>query len=183
MELWERQPREPRQAFAKFCAYRDLGPNRSLAKTAKALGDASVTVRQLETLSARWRWVARAEAWDAMVDAERRRANVQEIVEMDKRQAALASGFQAKLIESLQNTNWANVSVAEQARMLDVASRLERLARGADTVRHGGKIEVEKAKLTPAERRAAMIAELKRLGHTEESAKETLEAMLGNGAA
>ena len=37
-ELWERLPQESMKAYAAFCAYRDLGPDRSMAKAGEVLG-------------------------------------------------------------------------------------------------------------------------------------------------
>lgn len=53
-EIWERQPRESSKAYAAFCVYRDLGPERSLEKvrqnldkprSRKWLGDWSVKAK------------------------------------------------------------------------------------------------------------------------------------------
>ncbi len=63
-ELWARQSSERSKAFSLFCMYRDMGPERSLDKLRKSMGEASVSQRNLELYSARYNWVKRAQAYD-----------------------------------------------------------------------------------------------------------------------
>ena len=64
---WDRQPPgETELMHARFRAYRDLGPDRTLADTAAALAAAGdpVTMARLTYLHGRHRWQARATAYD-----------------------------------------------------------------------------------------------------------------------
>lgn len=63
-ELWARQNSERSKAFSLFCMYRDMGPERSLDKLRKSMGEATVSQRNLELYSARYNWVKRAQAYD-----------------------------------------------------------------------------------------------------------------------
>lgn len=60
---WKRQPGESSKAHAAFCAYVQLGPDRSLTKLAKLLGRGE-GASWLKEWSGRHRWVLRAAAWD-----------------------------------------------------------------------------------------------------------------------
>lgn len=93
VQLWERQRGENSKAFSNFALYRDLGAGRSLARLADS-GAASVSLRRLEACSARWNWVARAEAYDDELDTRRRRTNETKRDEMNERQAKLGLLFQ-----------------------------------------------------------------------------------------
>ena len=107
---WERGDGEPGKAYAAFCLYRDLGPGvRSLQRITAALRAARLkggqtrvqggelqagAVRrvstQVEDWSSKWRWVARARAWDAEADRKKREAMFAEIEAMGRRQATQA---------------------------------------------------------------------------------------------
>src|SRR5216684_2052292 len=89
---WEQQPGESSRAFGAFCAYRDLGPRRSLRAAAAAFyGRTSAAVeRQFDKWSGAFGWVERASAWDRHLDAEARRAQEEarrEMVERHVREA------------------------------------------------------------------------------------------------
>lgn len=70
---WEQRDNEPADAYARFGIYLELGPRRSLAEAAKPCG---VSRARLKQLSARWRWAARAVAWDRQQALERRGAEL-----------------------------------------------------------------------------------------------------------
>lgn len=75
---FEMQPNETSKSFARFCAYRDMHPNRrSLAKVAEQFG---VSLRLVEQQSVAHQWRERCRQWDAHQDAERRKR----IAERDK---------------------------------------------------------------------------------------------------
>lgn len=67
--IWERMPDEPDRWYARFEVYRLLGPNRSLLGTyrlvTQLLGRAGQAPGHAWHQAAqRWRWQARAQAWD-----------------------------------------------------------------------------------------------------------------------
>jgi len=143
--LWERMPGESAKAFGKFCAYRDLGPGRSLARLRQQHGNEKGWSRAgLEALSQRWRWVARAEAWDEEQDRLRRQAQSEAIREMAERQARdgldmqkLARTAMRKWLkedpESGQLTLATTLRPAEAARLYELGFDVERVARGEPT--------------------------------------------------
>lgn len=76
--LWEKQFGESKQSFAAFSIYRDLGLKRTLDDAFRSRPGAGPDPKkapgQWGIWSMRWQWVARAEAWDAHIDAEQRSA-------------------------------------------------------------------------------------------------------------
>ncbi len=128
---WERQPGETTKAFEAFCIYRDLGVDRSLAKVAEQL-------KKSGTLMGRWSgtydWVNRAAAWDNEQDRIERetaeKERIKAIKSMRKRHAGLASAMLVKAATALQQLQPDEITPNEISRMVDVASKLERISRG-----------------------------------------------------
>lgn len=70
---FERQEGESSKAYRAFGVFRDLGPDRSLAKTAELVYGSTANVRQLSRWSARFSWRERAQSyddWTAMIAHE-----------------------------------------------------------------------------------------------------------------
>ena len=124
---WELMEGETAKPFEAFCIYRDMGTQRSVRKVAEKLSKS-------DTLIARWSttydWVKRATAWDAEQDRIARQAQVDEIVKMRKRHAKLACDMLAKAAAALEVLPPGEVKAGDVSRMVDVASKLERLSRG-----------------------------------------------------
>lgn len=72
LKPWEQAAGETPKAYDAFCAYRDLGPGRSLAKTAQKLGRPSGYTRQLETWCSANRWVSRSADYDRYLEGQKR---------------------------------------------------------------------------------------------------------------
>ena len=126
-ELWERQPGETARAFEAFCVYRDMGASRSHRKTGQKLGKNCTTIGEW---SSKYEWVKRVAAWDAEQDRIARQKQLQDIKKMRKRHAALASTMLIKAATALQTLKDEEISASEISRMVDVASKLERISRG-----------------------------------------------------
>lgn len=131
-ELWERQPGESSKAYAAFCVYRDLGPERSLEKARKNLGKTRVR-RCLEEWSAKYNWVVRAQAYDDYIERKKREEKERAILEMAERHAKIAVAFQQKVVERLRGLDPDQLSPSDLAKWLDVATKLERMSRGEPT--------------------------------------------------
>lgn len=71
MLAWERQPDESARAYEAFCLYRDMGPDRSLAKVGEMVGKSKA---QMEKWSRRHGWVDRVRALEARDEMLRREA-------------------------------------------------------------------------------------------------------------
>ena len=128
---WERRQDEGTKPYQAFCIYRDLGTERSLAKVAK-------TLQKSDTLMGRWSrtydWVERAAKWDDEQERIERIAaqkeQAREIREMRKRHADLAKVMLIKSAKALARIPDDEIKPADISRMVDVASKLERISRG-----------------------------------------------------
>lgn len=140
---WERQPDETPKPFEAFCIYRDLGTNRSIAQVAAKL---SKSEQLMKRWSAANNWVERAAAWDDEQERIERevaeKERVKQIKAMRKRHASIATAMLIKASQALQELPADEVKASDISRMVDVASKLERISRGdvGDVVeeRNGG---------------------------------------------
>src|SRR6516164_8756210 len=137
LEPWEQQTGESSRAYGAFCAYRDLGPRRSLRAAATAFyGRASAALeRQLDNWSRAFSWVERTSAWDGHLDAEARAAQEEARHDMVKRHLQEALALQSKALERLRALVPEELQPADLLRYIVEAAKLERLALGEpDTV-------------------------------------------------
>jgi hypothetical protein len=133
---WDRQPRESSRAYAYFVAYRDMGPQRSLAGVRQTLGEGSAPSRgRLGQLSVAWSWVERSSAWDAHVARQRDRAAADTARKGDRlRQASLArsrelaSDLRAKLAEIIDGLDVARADWPGLMKLACLAVDLEQKA-------------------------------------------------------
>ena len=123
-------PRESAKAFEAFCAYRDMGPGRSVAKVGLALGKSTTLMARW---SGRWAWVARVATWDADTAVKVAMAQQEEIVEMRSRHARIAAALLGKVVARLVKLDPAELTPAGLTRMFDVAMKAERTSRGASS--------------------------------------------------
>lgn len=125
-EPWERQQGESRQAFEAFAAYRDM-ENRTLAKVGRQLGKSKAL---MERWSSAWEWGKRTAAWDAEQDRLARQEQISEIKKMRKRHADLATAMLVKAARALQRIPEDEVRASDVSRLVETASKLERISRG-----------------------------------------------------
>lgn len=133
---WDQQPKESSRAFAAFICYRDLGMHRSCAKVAEQLKMASPSVLEL---SKRHNWQERVRAWDAHVDKETQKEQIDAVKTMKRRQIALALKAQKAAEKGLKNFiaqfNQGNrvspyaIKPDALAKLLEMGCRIERLNR------------------------------------------------------
>ena len=121
-----------------FCVYRNLGPERSLAKTRES-ANGIPSVARLKVLSRKWNWVERCQEYDDHLERQARRDQEKERREMMKRHAKLAVLSQnvvvkgiEKLLGEIEQGN-RSPTASDLGRLLDVAVRVERLSRGEPT--------------------------------------------------
>ena len=124
---WERQPGEGTKPYEAFCLYRDMGTQRSLSKVAAEL-------QKSGTLIGRWsgahNWVERAAAWDDEQDKITRKAQLEDIKKMRKRHADLATAMLVKAARALKELPDDEIKASDISRMVETASKLERISRG-----------------------------------------------------
>ena len=137
-DLWERLQGESTKAYAHFVLYRDMGPERSLRKLAADARTRS-KLRQLQHWSSRWNWVERCQNYDDYLDQQARVEQEKERRDMMRRHAKIAvlgqnvvvKGIEKLLTEIEQGSR--KPTASDLSRLLDVAVRVERLARGQPT--------------------------------------------------
>ncbi len=98
---WSQQQGEGMRPYAAFCAYRNMGPERSLKKLAERgfIMPGSDTrkryeYKSLRTFSSSLDWLQRAMAWDREQDKISQRVLQEEGRKATRRTAKLAKGFQ-----------------------------------------------------------------------------------------
>ena len=125
---WEQQPDESLKQFDLFTRYRDLPTReRSLALVGRQWG---VSTSYLERLSAQLEWVRRVTAFDQEQDRIRQASRVRRIREAHDRQAEVAATIMRKVAERLEMIDITSIKPSDVARLLEVASRVERAALG-----------------------------------------------------
>ena len=140
---FEQQPRESAKAFAAFSLYLNLGPQRSTAAVANKLAKSEQLIRRW---SAKFAWTDRVAAHGAhlaiiereAVEAvarskaaewEKRETQLRE-TEWSMHEAAIAAAKRGLAAYMEKDKVYANL--ADIARMLEIASKLGRLATGLD---------------------------------------------------
>lgn len=135
---WDKQPGERSTPYYYFSLYRDMLPHeRSIRKVAAIVGRSEGV---LTRASWRYRWMTRVEAWDASLDADRREAARQAVIDMEARHAQMAALILSKVAQRLVGDPAGNIqaidvnrlSASDIARLAEVATKVERIARGAD---------------------------------------------------
>jgi hypothetical protein len=175
---WERLTDESTKAFEAFVIYRDMGPDRSLARVAQELGKSKTLIERWSTRDA---WVRRVQLWDEEQDRLHRQYLVAHRRETDRRQLRIANAMQAKLVERLGTLDVARMSPRDLGYWLEVTAKVQRDALGlADKLElsgpDGGPIPV--GQLSPAEQQQRMRDLAEELQRRAEA--EALEAtMLG----
>ena len=138
---FEQQPRESNKAFAAFKSYLELGPQRSLVAVADKLGKHRT---QLERWSSKFEWPARVQAHTAhlaLVEREATEVLVRsKAAEWEKRETQLretewamherAIAAAKRGLDAYMEREKVYANLADIARMLEIASKLGRLATG-----------------------------------------------------
>lgn len=173
-EPWEAEPGWRAARRAAFELYRDMGPERSLRRVAKALGKSASLVARW---SAEGNWPQRAGSWDCEVDRRRRAEFMEATVDASREQAevaariregvdAFARSFLDQVAEYRERGEdpFADLTPSQKftkmgaaARALQSAQQVERLARGVSTDNVGG---YDGGPLVPPEVQRKSTAEL-----------------------
>jgi hypothetical protein len=152
--MFEQQPKESDKAFAAFSMYLSLGPQRSLAAAAQKLNKSKMVIGRW---SSKFDWLARVKAHGAhMAVAEREaaealaRAKGVDWVTRQQEHREKEWDLRCRLVKVAETAieRWlANParcgSLEGIARLLDLASKLGRLASGMPTDRTETAVEVE----------------------------------------
>jgi hypothetical protein len=139
--VFDQQPREGSKAYEAFRTYLEMGPERSLVKTAKDLGK---TIRLIESWSRKWGWQARVQAHGAhLAEIERKAAEAlatRNGVDWAKRQEEHREdewqtrgeliALAREAIDRWKKTPARCGTLEGIARLLDLASKLGRVSSG-----------------------------------------------------
>lgn len=124
---WEMQDSDTPKSWEAFQVYRDMGKGRSLSKVAEQL-------KKSNTIIGRWsqkhNWVERVAAWEEEQDRLIRIELTKDIGAMRKRHADLANAMLVKAARALQRIPDDEVKASDITRMVDVATKLERISKG-----------------------------------------------------
>ena len=136
---WERQGREPPAIFELFARYRDMGPLRSIRKYAgmcidKRYQGVETKRTYLEMTASRWRWKARALAWDDEQDRLIREALTREKIRSKRRAMILSQALAKKSLEATKILQANTIKGSSIAVMAKVSADLARLALDESTV-------------------------------------------------
>lgn len=126
-QAWERQPEETPKAYEAFCAYRDMGSDRTLAKVGEQLGKSDAL---MERWSAKYDWVRRAAAWDDELDRQTARELMRDMAKTRARQRKQALKMQHKGLELLKDIKPGDAKLSEIVSLLKLGMEQERICLG-----------------------------------------------------
>ena len=152
LDPWEKQDHETSKAYAAFCAYRDMGIERSIAKATPIIykGIPAEKIRlkygQLTAWSSKYGWVSRVEAYDVYLEAKSRKEHELAIQKMVTEHAEAAVVTRSKAMERIEligEKELNELTPKEALEYLKVAAELERKSRGApdQIVELGGEVK------------------------------------------
>ena len=126
---WERQEGETPKQFEAFVIYRNMGDERSLSSVAQQLNKSK---QLLGRWSAANNWVERCTAWDNEQDRILRQEQIKDIKRMRQRHASIAADMLEAATKGLKHIKEhpEEMTSNDVSRLVDVASKLERLSRG-----------------------------------------------------
>ena len=127
VNLWDRQEGETAKQYEAFCIYRNMGIERSQRKVSEQLGKS-------EALMSRWaslnNWTERVTAYDEDQERLARKLQQREIAKMRQRHAKIAADMLSKAAEALEAMNAYEINSQGLSRMVEVATKIERISRG-----------------------------------------------------
>lgn len=134
--LWERKEEESPKSYEMFTTFRDLGPTRTISAACKRYygpENSNSKLRGMTELSRLWSWFVRAEAYDAYLERQGRVAKVEEVKEMNKRHIGIARAGLSKAVQALAKLKVDEMKPSDIAKLIELSTKLERLALGENT--------------------------------------------------
>ena len=152
LDPWEKQEHETSKAYAAFCAYRDMGTDRSFTKAIPIIfnniPDDKIRLKygQISAWSSKYGWVARVEAYDVYLEAKSRKEHELAIQKMVTEHAEAAVITRSKAMERIGligEKELNELTPKEALEYLKVTAELERKSRGApdQIIEHGGEVK------------------------------------------
>lgn len=125
-KIYDQMPGESTPAFEAFCAYRNMGPERSLLKLSQTMHKTKSTLDDWSRING---WQRRIEAWNTDRDKVDRKARRQAIQKMADRHAGIAVKFQEKVLLRLKTLDVNTLAPSDLIRMFEVSAKVERESR------------------------------------------------------
>jgi hypothetical protein len=157
-ESWERLPGESGRAYAAFCAFRDLGPERNIRKAAAGqLGKAELADAKNESAIAKkyrvwrnwcsaYRWRERAADYDNYTD-KLKQAEFRKTIEAQGEKHRAITGKMLTVVEKkLDLMNLADLTQGTVTEWVETAIRVEREAAGL-VATNSGKSEPKRGEI------------------------------------
>jgi hypothetical protein len=157
---WAPQSGETALAFSYFTSYRDSGPRRTVAATARALGREAGTLRML---SVKHSWPDRAKAYDAWLDRQATESLAQGRTQMRQAYVDMAETARKKIMQRLEKLDPDEMSVRDLAQWIELTNKIERQNREMPdkVIRHEGEVNIVDQLDTAARR--SLMAEAQRI--------------------
>lgn len=130
--IYLRQEGESDEAYRAFEMYRDTPVHQK--RSYKDVADASnLTLNTVNTYGSRFCWKERALSYDRYIDAERLSQINRRRIEMQERHSLIATAMLSKVAEKVAMMSPDELTAKDAKEWLDVATRVENLARGQAT--------------------------------------------------
>lgn len=142
--LWDKREDESAKAYEWFCRYRDMGPDRSHDKLHQKYSEStskkSVTLRW----SSKYAWVERAEAYDAHLEAIKRKTNEDRVRKTAEEHIGVADRIMDLALCKLALLEGMEVKPNEVKGLIELSVKMKRDALGvADKHEVSGEIHVD----------------------------------------
>jgi len=157
--IYERQERETPKAWAAFCAYRDLGGDRTLPKAVEALGKPPKYLGTINVWSYRFGWRQRIAQYERDMDTASRKAKIDEVAKAHRDMLLVATSMWKLAAKDLmrwhrkmdaQPENAPLLSARDVQALADAGVKLNRLMLGEPDVitEHRHEVVVEEQRKT-----------------------------------
>lgn len=123
---WDRQQGESSKAYAAFCAYRDLGINRSVMKVVETYAGLYGKRAILNRWSIQHSWVKRSSEYDDFLEKQRRKELQAQAIEMTHRHIEQSRILQDKAVKALSRIDPSSLSNQELLKFIETGMKLER---------------------------------------------------------
>ena len=142
--IWDKREDESSKAYAWFCRYRDMGPDRSHEK----LNQKYTEGRSRKALTLRWsskyNWVERAEAYDVYLEGRKRESNEERTIKAAEEHIKLSDSVMEVLLYKLPLISSGELKPNEWKSIAEFAVKTKRDALGiADKHEVTGEISVD----------------------------------------